>query len=291
MSLAEMKDRAYLAAVRAVSRQMAAETVERRGHLQMPMTVTAVVEVNDAVRRLTFTAPELRDFVLGAPDEYFGLIFPRPGAVLSLPDAARGNVRAAIAAMPEDEQPDLRWYTVRELRPEVGEIDVDIVTHGESGPGSAWALRAAPGDVVGFRSSGALYRGFEVEGSQLLVADETAVPALWAILRERAARGLRGDDLRVHVEAPSGAILEGMGLEAATAAGDVTVHVRGDGTPGSAVIPALVGSTEVEGLEYAWLCGESALATGLRRHLVKEVAMDRRQILFSGYWKLGAARG
>ena len=192
MSLAEMKDRAYLAAVRAVSRQMAAETVERRGHLQMPMTVTAVVEVNDAVRRLTFTAPELRDFVLGAPDEYFGLIFPRPGAVLSLPDAARG---------------------------------------------------------------------------------------------------LSGGDLRVHVEVPSEAVLEGMGLEAATAAGDVTVHVRGDGTPGSAVIPSLVGSTEVEGLAYAWLCGESALATGLRRHLVKKVGMDRRQILFSGYWKLGAARG
>ena len=44
-------------------------------------------------------------------------------------------------------------------------------------------------------------------------------------------------------------------------------------------------------LDYAWLCGESGLATSLRRHLVQEIGMDKRAITFSGYWKLGAARG
>ena len=34
----------------------------------------------------------------------------------------------AIADMPESEQPGLRWYTVRALRRDEGELDVDIVT-------------------------------------------------------------------------------------------------------------------------------------------------------------------
>ena len=56
--------------------------------------------------------------------------------------------------------------------------------------------------------------------------------------------------------------------------------------PASATAPDLTAD-----LDYAWLCGESGLATSLRRHLVQEVGMDKRSITFSGYWKLGAARG
>ena len=73
---------------------------------------------------------------------------------------------------------------------------------------------------------------------------------------------------------------------------EVSVHVRGTDDPGTAVLPALVASpASTADLDYAWLCGESGLATSLRRHLVQQVGMDKRDITFSGYWKLGAARG
>lgn len=46
-----------------------------------------------------------------------------------------------------------------------------------------------------------------------------------------------------------------------------------------------------EGLDrcYAWIAGESKVVTGLRRHLVTELGMDRSQVAFMGYWREGVA--
>lgn len=263
-----------------------APTRDRDGHEQLEMTVSRVVELGEGVRRLTFASVALRDFERVGADEYFGLLMPRRGAPLVMPDPQRRDCRAAVADIAEDVRPDLRWYTIRAHRPEVGEIDVDVVTHGDSGPGSSWVRRAAVGDAAGLRSGGALYRGDDVDGPQLLVADETAVPALLAILDDRAERGLIGE-VRVHVEVPDVATALAMGVPR-----DAHVHVRGDAAPGSVVLEALRGehSGDTADLDYAWLCGESGLATCLRRHLVKELGAERRRVLFSGYWKLGAAR-
>ena len=40
---------------------------------------------------------------------------------------------------------------------------------------------------------------------------------------------------------------------------------------------------------YAWIAGESAVVTGLRRALVKNLGMDRRQVAFMGYWRRGVS--
>ena len=40
---------------------------------------------------------------------------------------------------------------------------------------------------------------------------------------------------------------------------------------------------------YAWIAGESGLVTGLRRVLVKDLGVDRRQVAFMGYWRRGVA--
>lgn len=288
MKIAELKDRVVLGAARVYARRTMADYAERPEEAQFEVSVTRVVELNSVMRRVTLAALELGDYSLLGPDEYFGLLMPGADGRLHLPDPERSNVRAAVSEMPEDEQPGLRWYTIRSLRRREGEIDVDIVTHGDSGPGSAWATSVQVGDTAGFRSGGALYSSFD-EPRQLIVADETAVPALLAILEERSRRGLPGlgEGIDAHVEVPSSTVLDGMEVPAA-----VTVHERGADAPGTAVLAALVDSpASTADVDYAWLCGESGLATSLRRHLVQQVGMDKRKITFSGYWKLGAARG
>ncbi|SDS06219.1 siderophore-interacting protein [Actinopolymorpha singaporensis] len=40
---------------------------------------------------------------------------------------------------------------------------------------------------------------------------------------------------------------------------------------------------------YAWIAGESKVVTTLRRCLVKEAGLDRRQVAFMGYWRHGVA--
>ena len=40
---------------------------------------------------------------------------------------------------------------------------------------------------------------------------------------------------------------------------------------------------------YAWIAGESGLVTGLRRVLVRDLGVDRRQVAFMGYWRRGVS--
>jgi NADPH-dependent ferric siderophore reductase len=40
---------------------------------------------------------------------------------------------------------------------------------------------------------------------------------------------------------------------------------------------------------YAWIAGESWLVKALRRSLVTELGVDRRQVAFMGYWRQGVA--
>lgn len=276
-------DTVAMKAATAHARLTMASPIHRDAESQFEMTVAAVSDIGGGMRRITFSAEELGEFRLVGADEYFGLLMPRPGAMLTLPDGSRENVRAAIADMPEGKRPNLRWYTIRAHHAVNRTIDVDVVTHGDSGPGSAWACAAQPGDRVGFRSGGALFRGHECDGPILLVADETAVPGLAAIL-DRHTSVL--DRATIHVEVADPAVLAAYDLGGA----DVTVHVRTDGVPGSALLPALR-DADLGQVGYAWICGESGLVTEGRRHLVRTVGTDRRKVLFSGYWRLGQERG
>lgn len=276
-------DKVAMKAATAYARLTMATPVYREGDSQFEMTVAAVSDLGGGMRRITFAAEELGDFRRVGADEYFGLLMPRPGAALTMPDADRENVRAAIADMPEGERPNLRWYTIRAHHAVNRTIDVDVVTHGDSGPGSAWACAAQPGDRVGFRSGGALFRGHECDGAMVLVADETAVPGLAAILDAHPECLSRAT---IHVEVADEAVLTAYGFGGA----DVQVHVRKDGVPGSAVLPALRELASAD-LAYAWICGESGMVTEGRRQLVKQAGVDRRKVLFSGYWKLGQERG
>jgi NADPH-dependent ferric siderophore reductase len=271
---------------KAVSLVMA-PVVERDVYDQFRMTVQAVTDLGPHLRRITFRAPELADHVPNGPDEYFGLLMPPPGqATVTMPSADRMNVRQAIRQLPEDRRPDLRWYTIRASRPPAGEIDgeidVDFVLHGDTGPGSRWASSAEPGHEVGFRAGTATYAPPPGAGPRLLAADETALPALSAILETTTAPS--AGEVHAFVEVPDESYRQPVRSEVA-----ITWLYRGGDAPGARLLPA-VRAAALPVPDYAWLCGEAALASGLRRHLVRERGVDRRRVLFSGYWKLGQAR-
>lgn len=278
-------DRVAMKAATVHARLTMASPIYRDTDSQFEMTVAATSDLGGGLRRITFTATEFATYVLCGADEYFGLIMARPGTELVMPDGTRENLRAAIADMPEHDRPDLRWYTVRAHHPESSSIDVDIVTHGDSGPGSAWACSAQVGDRAGYRSGGALYRGHECSGRMLIVADETALPAVAAIMAQHPDVVNR---TTIHVEVAEEAALTAYDFGRADA--HVHVHVRGDADPGTVVLPALH-DAPLDDVVYAWVCGESGMVTEGRRHLVKTVGLDRRNVLFSGYWKLGQERG
>lgn len=264
-------DRFGLKAATKVAELVMAPANRREVFDQFVMTVTAVTELSARMRRITFHAPEFSSFAITGPDEYFGLLMASDRELV-MPADDRVNVRTSLRAMPEDVRPDLRWYTVRAHRPDPAEIDVDFVVHGDAGPGTRWTRRAAAGDKAGFRAGGSAYR--PVDGTILLVADETALPALAAILE------VESRPVHVFVEVPD---------ESYRVPLDAQWVYRGSAAPGSAVVEA-IRAADLSTVDYGWACGESGLATGVRRHLVKDRGVDRKAIMFSGYWRVGAAR-
>lgn len=273
-----LRDRIEERALSAYTATTMARMPSRQEGGQWVMTVEAVTDVAAHVRRITFSAAEFRSYVTNGADEYFGLLIPRDGRLV-MPDPHEVNLRRAVHRMPEDDRPELRWYTLRAVRPEQGEVDVDIVLHGDAGPGSAWATRVAIGEHVGFRQHTALHLP-PATGHQLLIADETGAPALAAILESLDNPAAA----TVLVEVPDLGYLSPLpdGIEA-------IVVQRGDRQPGEAALERLTG-LDLPALSYAWICGEHTLATGVRRHLVKERDVNRRSVMFSSFWTLGEAR-
>lgn len=229
--------------------------------------------------------------------------------------------------LPDAERNAIRTYTIRAVRPADAEIDVDFVLHGTEGPASAWAQHAKRGDeliVIGPDS-----RATEPAGGiewnpgsarrVLLAGDETAAPAICAILESLPADFTgeaiievpdAADALKVaHPEGVSvrwlgrgdtahGTLLEpavhewgarrGAGVEAVASAGS-TAPVEPETLDPEEVLWEV--PERVSGEEYAWLAGEAGVVTRLRRHLVRDLGIDRRAVAFMGYWKIGRAEG
>ena len=262
-----------------------AEPLVRTDLPQFEATVVAVTELGGGMRRVTCAAEGLRTFVPCGPDEYVGLLMPPSGRALVMPDAAAADVRASVAGIPDADRPALRWYTIRDHDPVLGQVDLDIVTHGDSGPGSAWTRRARPGDPVGIRAGGAIYRGLDAPGRQVLVADETAVPSVAAILDAwGGAADARDHGVEVHLEVADAAVLASYEL------GDASVHLR-TGRPGDAVVAGLdrALADRPGPVRYAWACGEAGLVARARRTLLHRGA-EREAVTYCGYWKVGRPR-
>lgn len=90
-------------------------------------------------------------------------------------------------ATPKTRRPWVRAYTIRDARPDVGEVDIDFVIHtgldGAVGPAAQFALDARPGERLGFLGQGTAYTPDHPHDWTLLTGDETALPAIAGICR------------------------------------------------------------------------------------------------------------
>jgi NADPH-dependent ferric siderophore reductase len=249
--------------------------------LYAPLTVAAVTELGPRMRRVTFAGDELAAWESVAPDQQVKLFFARDGGVPRVPDppADRSDVPEwyrRYLAMPEPERPWMRSYTVRRHLPEQQQVEIDFVLHeGSSGPASAWAAVAAPGDVIGlYGPAVAHFRPAPPGAVQLLAGDETALPAIAALL-ETLAPSLRAT---VHVQ-----VTDAADEQELTTDGDVAVHWHHRGS--TSLIDGVRAAGMPDGLEHGWLAGEASEVRALRRLLVDDWGMAKSAVGFTGYWR------
>jgi NADPH-dependent ferric siderophore reductase len=166
-----------------------------------------------------------------------------------------------------------RRYTIRTARTDRGEIDLDVLLHGDW-PGSNWAASAAPGDEVSFQGP----RGKLVLTDadwHLLCGDESALPAIAAICEA--------------LEQPAVALIECTDADDRLPVdGDVRWLYRGArpaGTP-DLLLPAITDLGFPTGRGHAYLMGETRSMVALRAAL-EDRGFDHDAIFVKGYWNIG----
>lgn len=275
--------------------------------------------LSPSLDRMVFTGADVARMKTEGPDQRIKVFFPLPGQ--DAPDVPSGeDWYARYRALPDDARPPMRTFTIRQLRAEECEVDVDFVLHGETGPASRWATHARPGDRVVLLAPDAdcadSSEGWEWKppagvGQVLLVADETALPAVAGILEELAGladppRTLAlleiaqaGDAVPLKAPAtaelvwlPRGQEVHGQRLLQAVqarlaAASAVAEGAELDEIDVDAQILWEQADASTDGAMYAWVAGEAGAVMAIRRYLVKDCGLDRRAITFMGYWRQG----
>jgi NADPH-dependent ferric siderophore reductase len=252
--------------------------------------------VGPSMVRITLGGDQLASFATGGRDQRFKLFLPHPGQDDPVVPTEAGSAWfRAWRAMDPAVRGVMRSYTVRELRRQPDELDVDFALHGAGeagreaagGPASRWAARARPGDrvvVLGpvvADNGGVDFRPPPGTDWVLVTADETALPAVAGILRWLPA----GTPAKVWIEVPDAQDIQELPTEAAA---EITWLVRnGHGHRTQPVLDAVRAAELPGGMPYAWAAGESGAVRALRRHLVGERGFDRRTVTFTGYWRLG----
>lgn len=241
--------------------------------------------VSPSMQRVTVTGPGLGGFPWLGYDHWFRLFFPLAHQrELRLPEFTGSQWWQPYLAIPEEERPHCANYSVANYRRATAELDIDFVVHrgptGEvEGRAAIWACGARPGDPLALLDQGVLFDCPQDASEVTVVADETGLPATASIMRSlpegtvgRLIQEIPTDADRRELNAPDG----------------VTVSwvVRRDGSavPGAAALRELHRLTRADAAGYAFVVGESTLATEGRRHLHR-LGLPKERITFSGFWK------
>ncbi|WP_419709520.1 siderophore-interacting protein [Pseudomonas sp. NFX224] len=278
--------------------------------------------------RVTLAGPMVTEMATWAPDQRVKLFFPaEDGSPAQLPHDAGWHAR--YRSIPIARRPAMRTYTIRHLRADQGEVDIDFVLHGETGPASRWAIHATTGESIQIVAPNRRFSAQEAGGFEwkpprqlkhlLLVADATALPAALGILDELAVLDeppvtqafFEVDSLDDALPVPDWPGLSVQWLirddAGALRAGSLMVDaVHRASLPSAACSASQI--TELAPVDvdedtlwetsesasdgfYGWIAGETMAVMNLRKHLIKERGIARESLNLMGYWRYDKAGG
>lgn len=246
--------------------------------------------VTPSMQRVTVTGDDLHEFPFLGFDHWFRLFVQRPDQdAFRMPDLDGTKWWPTFLAIPEDVRPHCANYTVADFRclPDgTAELDVDFVVHtgtdGEpEGRAAIWACAARPGDPLAVLDQGCIFDVPDGTSEVIVAAEETGLPGVVGI-----AASLPRDTVgRIIQEVPTAGDVRELDAPAGVT---VTWIVRADtdphAVPGRAALAELQRHVPADDRGYAFVVGESTLATEGRRHLHR-AGLPKSRITFSGFWK------
>ncbi|NRA31381.1 MAG: siderophore-interacting protein [Parvularculaceae bacterium] len=234
--------------------------------------VTQVQSLTPHMIRVTLRSEMIRDFSPHAAGGHFKMIVP-----------AQGETPAAFEDMISGGKfkSEMRTYTIRHVRPERQEIDVDIVTHGDLGRVGPWAQRTQAGDTIAISRCGSPKLITHGMTRILAAADMTGFPALAAGLetlggnvRVDAYVGIPTADDKQPVDLPDGVSINWI----------VDPDVNGRKQQ---LIEAMRYADKPDERTSIFVAAEFTTVGALRRHFRDEIHVPKERLYISSYWKSG----
>lgn len=251
----------------------------RAGRLRRS-TVIARRWVTPRIVRLT-VAGDLADFVDQGTDQHVAFYHYPPEAIVP-EDLAPEQLRE----LHEFAMPQVRRYTIRRWYPGVEEIDFDVVVHQPAGLAAGWAEEAAVGDSLLWWGPTSAWHLPEGPRRLLLVGDETALPAIDAVLSSLP------EQVSAQVVAEVADARDEAYLAEHAGRAQITWVHRGepDGVPHDGLLAAVRSLPAVPGETAVWAGVEFATAGALRRWFIGERGYSKDQAFIVSYWIHGQAQ-
>ncbi|MEX0284799.1 MAG: siderophore-interacting protein [Paracoccaceae bacterium] len=235
------------------------------------LNVSKKTQITPNMIRVTCAADWIKTLRSGIEGAHFKLFLPKP----------HQSAEDFVAQLEDGPRPDVRTYTIRHLRVDAGEMDIDFVDHGDAGPASAWARRCEPGDIAGFAGPGTVKLTEFYADTYVVAADMSALPVAAATLEAmpREATGVAYFEItdakdQQEIDAPEGI--------------DVHWLLHPDPhVPLTQSVDRICALPEDIGRVQTCIAGESAMVKALRAEILTRRGISKEDAYIAGYWKIG----
>ncbi|HVI45753.1 MAG TPA: siderophore-interacting protein [Chitinophaga sp.] len=256
-------------------------------------TKPAIICETLAVLRKYHITPGLIRVVLGGDDVLkFSDVTTGVNNKIYIPPAGATTIQYPVfdngkwISPPGAEKPVVRTYTLRALDLEKKEMHLEFVVHGDTGPASAWAMRAEPGDILGVAMKARKEALFPDADWYLLAGDQTALPVISVILESLPANA-KGVAL---IEVPGPAEEQQIN----TRAHNMIISWLYNPHPGTGtLLQDMVRNVSLPDKEthrrFIYAAAEATAIREIRHYLRKELQVDNTELDAYAYWKYGAS--
>jgi len=209
-----------------------------------------------------------------------GKINPAQPKLWAKPNIA---LRMEVGSEEQGQRPISRAYTVRHFNIETNLIEIDFIIHEGDAPAMHWLDKAKRGTsafMTGPRQH--FVPNYHLGGKIAFFADDTAIPALYAILSQwpktvEAAVYIDCAQADYAAELPA---IDGVAYH-------LHVRNRGEVAGKSNYLPAMARSLPHSQNWQIWVACEREEARTIRQHFIEQHNIDKNHIKAIGYWKYG----
>lgn len=257
---------------------------------ELPAIVRGVLAVKNKVYltpnyiRITLTGDDVPLFAETTPGINNKIFIPPAGVnEIHFPDFNYSTGEWSHA--PEHLKPVIRTYTHRAIDVEKKEMTIDFVAHGETGPASAWAIHAKPGDILGILMKAKESILYPKADWYLLAADATGIPVIAAILETLPATATGV----AYIEIPTKEDEQELKTNA-----DIQINWIYNAHPGEkTLLTDAVRTVKIpqqhNTTRFGYAAAEFSTVKDIRQFLRKEQHWDQSELYAYSYWKLGAS--